>query len=95
MSRIAPLRRLWRPGSSLGCSTMLTGHKVSSEPEDTGKFAARFRATPALLAFCSERAVDPANVHDHFEFEYDLPSDVLELRATKEGAFWIEDEAHG
>jgi len=31
------------------------GHEVSSEREDTGKYAARFRATPALLAFCSDR----------------------------------------
>jgi len=66
----------------------IEGHEVSKEPEDTGKFAARFRATPGLLAFCKDRAVDPANVHDHFEFEYDLPKEVLELRATKETAYW-------
>ena len=63
------------------------GHEVSSEHEDTGRFAARFRATPVLLAFCNDRAVDPAKVHDHFEFEYDLPDNVLELRAAKEGDF--------
>ena len=59
------------------------GHDVSSEPEDRSKFAARFRATPALLTFCTEHSVEPTKVYDHFEFEFDLPKDVLELRATK------------
>jgi hypothetical protein len=71
------------------------GHEVSSEPEDTGKFAARFRATPTLLSFCSERAVEPAKVFDHFEFEYDLPKVVLELRATKEGDYWVKTKPVG
>jgi hypothetical protein len=66
----------------------IKGHEVSSERGDTGKFAARFRATPTLLAFCRERAVDPVEVNDHFEFEYDLPTEVLELRATKEATYW-------
>lgn len=73
----------------------IEGHEVSDEREDTGKFAARLRATPALLAFCSERAVDPAKVHDHFEFEYDLPKQVLELRATKERVYWVKTKPEG
>lgn len=71
----------------------IDGHEVSRE--DRGKFAARFRATPALLAFCKQRAVDPAKVHDHFEFEYDLPKEVLELRATKEGGYWVSTRLPG
>jgi hypothetical protein len=79
----------------LGLLGHVEGHEVSSEPEDTGKFAARFSATPALLAFCSDRAVAPANVHDHFEFEYDLPTDVLQLRASKEDAYWLKTKPVG
>jgi hypothetical protein len=77
----------------LGFIQRVVGHKVSSE--DKGKFAARFRATPALLTFCSDRAVNPANVHDHFEFEYDLPTEVVELRATKKGEYWVKTEPVG
>jgi hypothetical protein len=73
----------------LGMLEHVDGHDVSKEREDTGKFAARFRATPTLLSFCRERTVEPAKVHDHFEFEYDLPKDVLELRATKQSGYWM------
>jgi hypothetical protein len=79
----------------LGFLQHVDGHKISREPEDTGKFAARFRATPALLAFCSERGVDPAKVHDHFEFEYDLPTEVVELRATKRDEYWVKTKPVG
>jgi hypothetical protein len=71
------------------------GHKVSSEAGDTGRFAARFRATPALLSFCREHAVEPRAAQDHFEFEYDLPKVVLELRAAKDGAPWVKTKPTG
>jgi hypothetical protein len=61
----------------------------------TGKFGARFRATPSLLRFCGERGVDPAKALDHFEFEYDLPEQVLELRATKEDSYWMNTRPPG
>ena len=51
----------------------IAGHKVSDEPGDTGKYAARFRATAALLRFCREHDVEPTKALDHFKFEYDLP----------------------
>jgi hypothetical protein len=38
----------------------VAGHKVSDERSDMGKYAARFRATPALLTFCSEHGVEPS-----------------------------------
>jgi hypothetical protein len=79
--------------TQLGFIQRVDGHRVSSE--NRGKFAARFRATPALLAFCSERAVDPANVHDHFEFEYDLPTEVVELRAAKRDEYWLKTKPVG
>jgi hypothetical protein len=66
----------------------IPGHKVSGEPEDTGKYAARFRATPKLLCLCSEYGVEPARTLDHFEFEYDLPKEPLELRARKIVSFY-------
>ncbi|WP_027581621.1 hypothetical protein [Bradyrhizobium sp. Ai1a-2] len=77
----------------LGFIQHVDGHKVSNE--DRGKFGARFRATPALLAFCRDRSVDPASVHDHFEFEYDLPTEVVELRATKKGQYWVKTKPVG
>src|SRR5258708_9412194 len=33
----------------------IAGHKVSDKPEDTGRYAARFRATPMLLRLRSRR----------------------------------------
>jgi hypothetical protein len=77
----------------LGLLQHVDGHEV--DPEDRGKFAARFRATRALLSFCIERAVEPEKVLDHFEFEYDLPKDVLELRATKQGDYWVKTKPAG
>jgi len=76
----------------LGFLWQVESHKVSQKP---GEFASRFRATPALLAFCGERGVNPAQVHDHFEFEYDLPEEVLQKRATKEGGYWIKTKPPG
>lgn len=77
----------------LGFIQRAEGHTVSNE--DKGKFAARFRATPALLAFCNEHAVDPASVQDHFEFEYDLPTEVIDLRATKDSDYWVKTKPVG
>jgi hypothetical protein len=79
----------------LGFLLHVDGAKVSREPEDTGRYAARFRATPSLLSFCRERSVDPAKALDHFEFEFDLPKEVLELRATKEGDYWTTTKPVG
>jgi hypothetical protein len=77
----------------LGSIQRVEGYKVDSE--DRGKFAARFRATPDLLAFCSDHAVDPANVNDHFEFEYDLPTEVVEKRAAKRDEYWLKSKPVG
>jgi hypothetical protein len=56
------------------------GHKVSDKP---GEYAGRFRATPALLKLCADEGVSPNSVLDHFEFEYDLPKDPVQLRKRK------------
>lgn len=56
------------------------GHKVSDKP---GEYAGRFRATPALLKLCTDEGVSPNSVLDHFEFEYDLPKDPVQLRKRK------------
>jgi hypothetical protein len=71
------------------------GPRVSSVPEDTGKYAARFRATPALLKLCNEHGVEPTNALDHFEFEYDLPKHPIELRARKVGSFYTNTKPVG
>jgi hypothetical protein len=71
------------------------GHKVSNEREDTGKYAARFRATPALLRFSAEHGVEPTKALDHFEFEYDLPKHPIELRARKEKDYYSKTKPDG
>jgi hypothetical protein len=63
----------------------VAGHRVSNDPDDTSKYAARFRATPALLTLCVEHGVEPKAAQDHFEYEYDLPQHTIELRAEKVG----------
>jgi hypothetical protein len=71
------------------------GHKVSDEREDTGMYAARFRATPAFLRFCAEHGVEPTKVLDHFEFEYDLPKNPIEKRARKEKHWYSKTKPPG
>jgi hypothetical protein len=61
----------------------VAGSDVSNERADTGRYGARYRATPALLRFCSDNGVEAIKVMDHFQFEYDLPKHPLELRAQK------------
>jgi hypothetical protein len=73
----------------------VAGHRVSSEDADIGQYAARFRATPALLNLCVERGVAPTAALDHFEFEYDLPKHPIELRATKVGSFYSNTKPVG
>jgi hypothetical protein len=73
----------------------VAGPRVSSEQEDTGKYAARFRATPALLMLCAEHGVEPAAALDHFEYEYDLPKHPIELRARKVGTFYTDTKPVG
>jgi hypothetical protein len=79
----------------LACLDHVPGHKVSSEREDTGQYASRFRATPALLRLCTEHGLDPTKVLDHFEFEYDLPEHPLELRARKPEDFHSRSRPSG
>ena len=71
------------------------GPQVSDAPEDTGRYAARFRATPMLLQLCNEHGVEPAKVLDHFEFEYELPKEPIELRACKIGSFYSNTKPTG
>jgi hypothetical protein len=73
----------------------VAGHRVSNEDTDVGKYAARFRATPALLRFCAEHGVEPRAALDHFEFEYDLPKHPIELRARKVGSFYSDTKPVG
>jgi hypothetical protein len=56
---------------------------------------ARFRATPALLRFCNEHGVEPTKALDHFEFEYDLPKEPVQLRARKVGSFYSNTKPTG
>ena len=81
--------------TGLALIDQIPGHKVSDEPEDTGKYAARFRATPALLRLCSEHGVEPTKALDHFEFEYDLPKEPIQLRARKVGSFYSDTKLVG
>jgi hypothetical protein len=45
----------------LALINQVPGHKVSNAPEDTARYAARFRATPALLRYCREHGIEPAS----------------------------------
>lgn len=73
----------------------IEGYKVSNEPGDTGKYAARFRATPSLLRLCREHGVEPTKALDHFKFDYDLPKEPLELRARKLVSFYSDTRQVG
>lgn len=68
----------------LGLLQHVPGHKVSNKREDTGRYGARWRATPALLRLCVEQGVQPIRALAHFEFEYDLPTHPIQKRARKE-----------
>jgi hypothetical protein len=81
--------------SELALIERVAGHRVSSERDDIGKYAARFRATPAPLRLCIEHGVEPRATLDHFEFEYDLPKHPIELRARKVGSFYSDTKPVG
>jgi hypothetical protein len=74
----------------------VSGHKVAGDRyADRTQYASRFRATPALLKFCSEHGVDPAKAADHFEFEYDLPKEPIEKRARKQKDWYSKTRPTG
>jgi hypothetical protein len=79
----------------LGFLQHVPGHKVSDERSDTGKYAARFRATPELLTLCAEQGVPPRAVLNHFEFEYELPKHPVQLRARKAKNFFRSTDIPG
>jgi hypothetical protein len=81
--------------AGLALMDQIAGHKVSDDPSDTGKYAARFRAKLTLLTLCSEHGVEPTKALDHFEFEYDLPKEPIELRARKVGSFYSNTKLPG
>jgi hypothetical protein len=71
----------------------VAGHKVSDDRSVL--YAARFRATPALLRLCAEHGVEPGATQDHFEFEYELPKHPIELRARKVASFYSDTKSIG
>jgi hypothetical protein len=87
--------QLYQGLEGLGFLQHVPGHKVSDERTDMGKYAARFRATPELLRFCTEHGVPPTLVLDHFEFEYDLPKHPVELRKRKLKNFFRSTDIPG
>jgi hypothetical protein len=87
--------QLYNGLEGLGFLQHVPGHKASDERSDIGKYAARFRATPELMAFCTEQGVPPKAVLDHFEFEYDLPEHPVALRARKQKSFFRTTDIPG
>jgi hypothetical protein len=79
---------------SLAYLDHVRGHKVAKDRyEDTMQYASRFRATPALLKFCSDHGVEPIKCSEHFAFKYDLPEHPLELRTRKPKDFFTRHSA--
>jgi hypothetical protein len=39
----------------------------------------RFKATPKLLQLCAEHGITPDNVTEHFQFEYEMPRELVQL----------------
>src|SRR5215211_7684923 len=39
----------------------------------------RYKATSALLEICAKHGITPANTQDHFEFEFEMPSELVQL----------------
>jgi hypothetical protein len=73
----------------LGFLDHVPGHKVATDRyEDTTQYASRFRATPALLKFCSDHGVELAKATEHFKFKYDLPEHPIQRRARKPKDFF-------
>lgn len=76
--------QLFKGLQGLGFLDHVPGHKVADDPyDDRTQYAARFRATPALLKFCVDHHVEPTKWSEHFLFKYDLPEHPVDLRARK------------
>ena len=39
----------------------------------------RYKATPALLEICAKHGITPDNTQDHFQFEFEMPSELVQL----------------
>lgn len=39
----------------------------------------RYRATPQLLTLCAEHGITPEDVTEHFQFEYEMPAELVQL----------------
>jgi hypothetical protein len=39
----------------------------------------RYKATPALLEVCAMHGITPDNVREHFQFEFEMPSELVQL----------------
>src|SRR6266478_1827881 len=39
----------------------------------------RYRATPQLLTLCAEHGITPEDVTEHFQFEYEMPTELVQL----------------
>ena len=88
--------QLYEALKGLGFLDHVLGHKVANDRyADTTQYASRFRATPALLRFCTEHGVEPTKALEHFEFEYDLPEHPIELRARKEKNWYSKSSPPG
>jgi hypothetical protein len=76
--------QLFKGLQGLGFLDHVPGHKVAEDPyDDRTQYAARFRATPALLKFCVDQNVEPTQWSEHFLSKYDLPEHPIDLRARK------------
>lgn len=55
------------------------GMLAMGNPGPTSGKLTRYRATPKLLEITAEYSITPANVLDHFKFEFRMPSELIQL----------------
>lgn len=55
------------------------GMLAMGNPGPTSGKLTRYRATPKLLEIAAEHGITPANVLEHFKFEFRMPSELIQL----------------
>jgi hypothetical protein len=73
---------VWKSWTGAGLVEFKKGYPgqfAFGNPGPTRGRLTRFKATPKLLQLCAEHGITPDNVLEHFQFEYEMPRELVQL----------------
>jgi hypothetical protein len=73
------VRKAWMEAGLIEHKQGYPGMLAPGNPGPTLGKLTRYRATPRLLEIAAGHGVTPANVLEHFKFEFEMPSELIQL----------------